>query len=106
MTVPIYNYMKEIDGGVVFTAKIVAGSSKTAVCGLLGDMLKVKVAAPPEKGKANQALIDFLAKQLGVKKNAVSIISGQTKPIKQIQIMGVSKEMLVEKLGLNKAGEI
>jgi len=98
--------MKEIDGGVVFTAKIVAGSSKTAVCGLLGDMLKVKVAAPPEKGKANQALIDFLAKQLGVKKNAVSIISGQTKPIKQIQIMGVSKEMLVEKLGLNKAGEI
>ncbi len=90
--------IQKIDGGVVFTVKAVPGSSKTAICGLLGDMLKVKIATAPEKGKANQALVDFLSKQLGVKKNAISIISGQTKPIKQIQILGISKEMLLKKL--------
>jgi hypothetical protein len=98
--------IQEVEGGVVFTVKVIPGSSKTAICSLLGDMLKVKIAAAAEKGKANQAFIDFLAKQLGVKKNAVSIISGQTKPVKQIQILGISKETLVEKLGLNKAGEV
>jgi uncharacterized protein (TIGR00251 family) len=90
--------IENIEGGVVFTAKIVPGSSRTAVCGLLGEMVKIKVAAPPEKGKANQCLIEFLAKQLGVKKNAISIISGQTNPIKQVQVLGVSSDNLIEKL--------
>jgi uncharacterized protein (TIGR00251 family) len=90
--------IENIDGGVVFTAKIVPGSSKTAVCGMLGEMVKIKVAAPPEKGKANQGLIEFLAKQLGVKKNAISIISGQTNPVKQVQVLGVSINSLNEKL--------
>jgi hypothetical protein len=98
--------IQKIDGGVVFTAKIVPGSSKTAICGLLGDILKVKIAAAPEKGKANQALIYFLAKQLGVKKNAISIISGQTKPVKQIQIAGILKETLLKRLNLKEAGEV
>jgi uncharacterized protein (TIGR00251 family) len=83
---------------VVFTAKVVPGSSRTCVCGLLGGMLKIKVSAQPKKGKANQNLIEFLAKQLGVKKNAVSIISGQTNPIKQVQVLGVSADSLNEKL--------
>jgi len=98
--------IQEVEGGVVFTVKVVPGSRKTALCGLLGNMLKVKIAAAAEKGKANQALIDFLGKQLGVKKNAISIISGQTKPIKQIQIAGISKGTLLEKLSLNKTGEV
>ncbi|HCO95961.1 MAG TPA: YggU family protein, partial [Phycisphaerales bacterium] len=69
--------IQEHNEDLVFTAKIVPGSSgQTRICGLLDDMLKVKVSAAPEKGKANQCLIKFLAEQLGVKKNAVSIISG------------------------------
>lgn len=95
--------IQESDEGVVFTAKIVPGSSgSTRVCGLLDGMLKVKVAAPPEKGKANQCLLKFLAKELSVKKNAVSILSGQTNPIKQIQVEGLSPKMLSEKLNLTK----
>jgi hypothetical protein len=90
--------IENIEGGVVFTAKIVPGSSRMAVCGLLGEMVKIKVAAPPEKGKANQDLIEFLAKQLGVKKNAISIISGQTNPIKQVQVLNVSINSLNKKL--------
>jgi len=94
--------VQEINGGVVFTAKIVSGSSRTAVCGLLDEMLKIKVSAPPEKGKANKSLLDFLAKQLGVKRNAVSIISGKTSAVKSVQVLGISSEQLSKKLNLNK----
>ncbi len=95
--------IQEVDGGVIFIAKIVPGSnSPTRICGLLGGMLKVKVSAAPEKGKANQCLLKFLAKQLGVKKNAVSIISGQTSPVKHVQVSGISADTLLKKLGLNK----
>jgi uncharacterized protein len=92
--------IQEGPGGVVFTAKIVPGSSRTAVAGMLGGMVKVKVAAPPEKGKANQALVAFLAECLGVKKNDVTILSGQTNPVKQVQVTGISAQTLIDKLGL------
>jgi uncharacterized protein (TIGR00251 family) len=98
----ISNQIQDIEGGVVFTAKVVPRSSKTAVCGLFGEMVKFKVAAPPEKGKANQALIEFLAKKLGVKKSDISIVSGQTNPVKQVQVLGISIESLLEKLNLEK----
>ena len=94
--------VKEIDGGVVFTVKAVPGSSRTAVCGLLDEMLKIKVSAAPEKGKANKCLLDFLAKQLGVKKNAVKIVSGNSNPVKGVQVLGISVEQLLNKLNLSK----
>ncbi|MFA5251956.1 MAG: DUF167 domain-containing protein [Phycisphaerae bacterium] len=90
--------IENIAGGVIFPAKIVPGSSRTCICGLLGGMLKIKISAPPEKGKANQSLIEFLAETLGVKKNAISIISGQTNPVKQVQVLGVSSDSLNKKL--------
>lgn len=96
--------IQEVDEGVIFTAKVVPGSNRTAVCGLLDEMLKIKVSAAPERGKANQCLIELLAKQLGVKKNAVSIIFGKTKPIKRVQVSGISPETLLKKLNLNKRG--
>ena len=92
--------IQEINGGVVFKVKAVPGSSRTAVGGLLDGMLKVKIAAPPEKGKANQCLIEFLSKKLGVKKNAISIVTGLTNPIKQVQVMEMSGQTLLKKLGL------
>lgn len=94
--------IQDVGGGVVFTTKVIPGSSRTGISGVLNGMLKVKISAPPEKGKANACLIEFLAKELGVKKNAVSIISGQTNPIKQIQILGISADTLLNKLNLSK----
>jgi hypothetical protein len=88
--------------GVVFTAKIVPGSNRTAVAGILEDMIKIRVAAAPEKGKANQCLIAFLAKQLGVKKNAIEILSGHTHPVKQVKVAGISAARLLEGLGLSE----
>ncbi len=91
---------QQVDGGIVFTVKVVPGSSRTAVCGLLDGMIKIKVSAAAEKGKANKCVLELLAKQLGVKKNAVHIISGQTNPVKHIQIQGLSPEALLKKLNL------
>jgi uncharacterized protein (TIGR00251 family) len=83
---------------VVFSVKVVPRSSKTAVAGVLGSMLKIKLAAAPEKGKANESLVEFLADTLGVKKNAVTITSGHTSPVKTIQIMGVTPAAILQKL--------
>ena len=94
--------IQQVNGGVVFVAKIVPGGSRTGLCGLLNGMMKIKISAAPEKGKANQELVGFLAKKLGVKKNAVSIISGQTNPVKQVQVWGISTETLLKKLNLNR----
>ena len=93
--------VREVDNGIVFVAKLVPGSSPPSrICGLLDGMLKIKITAAPEKGKANQCLIKFLAGQLGIKKNSIKIISGQTVPIKQIQITGISADCLQEKLNI------
>jgi len=96
--------IQEGEDGITFVAKIVPGSSKTAIAGVLDDMIKIKVAAPPERGKANQCLIAFLARKLGVKKNAISITAGQASPVKHIQVFGVSADTLRENLGLGKQG--
>ena len=93
--------IQEVDGGIVFTAKVVPGSSPPSkICGVLNGMLKIKVTSAPEKGKANQCLIKFLSSQLDIKKNCIKIISGQTSQIKQIEISGVSIDYLPDKLNL------
>jgi len=94
--------IREDNDGVIFSAKIVPASSRTAIVGLLDGMVKIKVTAPPEKGKANQLLLSFLAIQFGVKAKALSIISGQSSAVKQIKIAGISTQTLQEKLRLNK----
>jgi len=86
---------------VVFTAKVVPGSSRTAICGLLDGMLKVKVSAAPEKGKANQCLVSLLAGQLGVRKSAVSIVSGHGSAVKKVRVSGITSTTLLAKLNLN-----
>ncbi len=86
--------------GLAFSVKVVQGSRRTALAGLLDAALKVKVAAPPEKGKANRCLIDFLAEQLKVKSKAIAIVSGQTNPIKRLEISGLTEPELLRRLGL------
>ena len=56
--------------------KVVPGSSRDQIVGWLGDALKIKVAAPPEKGKANESVVDLLAENLGIGNDAITMISG------------------------------
>jgi uncharacterized protein (TIGR00251 family) len=90
--------IQQAGSSAIFSVKVVPRSSKTAIAGLLGGMLKVKLAAAPEKGKANESLVEFLADTLGVKRNTITITSGHTSPVKTMQIAGVSTEYLLDKL--------
>jgi len=67
--------------------KVIPRSAKTEYAGEMSDgTLKVKIAAPPEKGKANEALCSFLAGHFRVPKAAVSIVSGQSAALKLVKI--------------------
>ena len=67
--------------------KVIPKSSKTELAGYLPDgTWKVKVAATPDKGKANRALCEFLAEKLGVAKSRIRIVAGETSPLKRIRI--------------------
>jgi len=79
--------IQKTDDGVIFKVKVQAGAVKNEIVGVQGDVLKIKINAPPVKGKANKALIDFLAEELGVKKSEVEILSGHTSRIKKIKVI-------------------
>jgi len=67
--------------------KVIPKSSRTELAAVLPDgTWKVKVAAVPEKGKANRALCEFIAEKLGVAKSRVRVVSGQTSRDKRIHI--------------------
>ncbi len=74
---------------VLIQIKVVPGASRERVMGMLGDRVKVAVAAPPEDGKANQALCALLAKVLGVGAKSVEVTVGMTNPRKTVRVMGV-----------------
>jgi len=78
--------------------KAVPNAPKSAVVGWLGDALKVKVHAPPVEGKANQALCEFLAAELDLPKRAVRLLQGDTSRKKVLEIEGLTREQVVEKL--------
>jgi hypothetical protein len=72
---------------VDITVKVTPKSSRTEVVGKLPDgTWKIKVAAAPEKGKANRALCAFLADHFGVPQSRVSIVSGETSHVKRVHI--------------------
>lgn len=70
------------------SVRVVPNSSKNEVVGLYDGVLKVKVCAVPEKGKANKAVIELLAKYYGVKKPQVILLSGETSSHKVFQVLG------------------
>lgn len=82
------------------TVKVVPGSSRTSIAGFLDDMVRIKISAPPEKGKANQSLIEFLAKHLGVKKKQIEIIAGSANPVKKVKILNITVEKVLKRLTL------
>jgi len=67
--------------------KVIPKSSKTELAGYLPDgTWKVKIAAAPERGKANRALCDFIAEKLGVAKSKVRIVAGEKSRVKRVQV--------------------
>lgn len=85
------------DGAVLFV-RAHPGAKKNNINGIHDGALKVSVQAPPEDGKANDAIVELLGKSLGVKKSQVHLISGHTNREKKFLVTGVKVEALVEKI--------
>jgi len=72
---------------IYFKVRVVPGAPKTEVKGRMADQtIKIAVTAPPENGRANKVLLDFLAKELGVRKYQVKIISGLGDKLKLVKV--------------------
>jgi uncharacterized protein (TIGR00251 family) len=69
-------YAQPNEQGIDLRLKIVPGARQDKIAGILGDRLKIQVSAPPENGRANQAVINLLAKTLGLRPADLTIISG------------------------------
>jgi uncharacterized protein (TIGR00251 family) len=76
------------DGRITLTLHIQPGAKTTEFAGLHGDALKIRLAAPPVDGKANEALIKFVAEALKLPKSAVNLKSGQTSRRKVLEVIG------------------
>lgn len=96
----IRNWCSQLPGGVRLAVQVVPNAKKTEVVGVQGEALKVKLQAQPIEGKANEALVKWLAKALGVNRGAVVITSGLTNKKKLIEVSSptLSVDDLVELL--------
>ena len=90
---------KEEGGAITFAVRVVPRASKTALVGAHAGALKVRVAAPPVEGAANEELVRFIARELGVPVSAVRIVAGHTSRSKRVRAEGASAESLRKLLG-------
>lgn len=91
-------YRQAADGRITLTLHIQPGAKKTEVAGQHGDALKIRLAAPPVDGKANEALVKFIAETLGIARSEVSIKSGHTSRRKVVEIDNSTRLEVIAKL--------
>jgi uncharacterized protein (TIGR00251 family) len=80
------------DDAVVLAVHAQPGAGRTQITGRHGDALKVRVAAPPEHGRANEALSTTLAEEFGVAESAVELVSGERSRTKRFKLSGVDPD--------------
>jgi uncharacterized protein (TIGR00251 family) len=74
------------DGDLILVCHLQPKAAKSEFAGVHGDAIKIRIQAPPVDGKANAELIKFLAKQFGVSKRSVEIISGELNRHKRVKV--------------------
>lgn len=81
-----------VTGGVVIAVQVQPRASRTEYAGRHGDAIKIRLAAPPVDGEANDELVRFLARLLAVPRGNVTIESGATGKRKRVRVMGATTE--------------
>lgn len=90
----------ERDGAITFPVRVTPRAKRDEVLGAAYGALKVKLAAPPVEGAANDALIKFLAERLGVRAAQVEIASGHTARTKVVRVTGIFADEARRRLGV------
>jgi uncharacterized protein len=83
---------------VKISIKVLPNARNNEIVGFSNDILRVKIAAPPDKGKANRELIDFFSEKLGLKKDNFIILRGAASHNKLLSIKGLSLETVLGRL--------
>lgn len=91
----------ERSDGVLLKVHLVPGASSNTIAGRFGDAVKVSVKAPAVEGAANKALVETLARLLGVKKRQVEIVLGHTSRDKLVFVGEVSALEVRQRLGID-----
>lgn len=82
------------EGAWLLSLHIQPGARRSEVAGLHGEALKIRLAAPPVEGRANAALLAYVAERLGLPKSAVTLKSGQSSRQKVVRVEGVDEKRL------------
>ena len=90
MSIPAFMSVRGED--IELRLKAVPGAKRDEIAGALGDRLKVRVAQPPEGGRANEAIRELLASRLGLSVRDIEIVQGATNPQKTVRICGKGAE--------------
>jgi uncharacterized protein len=85
----------EKDGGLTFKVRVVLRASRSEIVGEHDGALRVRLAAPPADGAANEELMRILARVLKVSRTSVAIIAGPTSKLKRVAVNGVAPEVLL-----------
>ncbi len=80
--------------------KVTPNAGRNEIVGIKEGVVYIKVAAPPDKGKANKELVDFLSDKLGIRKSAALIVKGQTSRHKTIVIEGMNGDEVLKRLAI------
>ena len=95
-------HRREADGALTLAIHAQPGAKKTAIAGVYGEgdaaQLKLAVQAPPVEGRANEALVAFLADTFGVPRRSIELLSGGSSRSKVFLLKGVSIETATSKL--------
>jgi uncharacterized protein (TIGR00251 family) len=91
--------LSEKDGSVTFKVKVQPRAPRTEIVGEHAGAVKLRVAAPPVDGKANEECRRFLAKLFEVSATSVEIVSGESSRDKVIRIRSISARRVLEALG-------
>lgn len=92
------SWLRVSGDGALLTLHIQPGAKKTEVVGLHGDALKLRLAAPPVDGKANDALIAFLADRLDLSRAHIALVSGQSSRSKRVAVSGIGAAEISRRL--------
>ncbi len=82
-------WLKEVPGALELAVLVQPRASRTRVVGEHDGLLKIQLAAPPVDGEANAALLEFLAKRLGVPRRQVSLVAGDAARRKRVRVEGL-----------------
>ncbi|MBI5394811.1 MAG: YggU family protein [Verrucomicrobia bacterium] len=86
-------FLKQTPDGCELSVRVQPGASRSGLAGLHGTELKVRIKAPPVEGKANDALLEFLAETLRVRRSACEIVRGDKSRSKVVLVRGTEEAL-------------